>query len=231
MENIDNYQLPEWFDFDDIDWHRYYATKNKKTIKDKNKLELFDIFRHYLTYRNKHLNENIKKEYFTKEIIDKLLQIRICDFDWVFLYGDPEFDPESNDNIIKYEIPHHRNYKCDICDTEKSSSECKCYYVDIGDNKYIYVCKDCFDEKSDMQIGKLSAKQWLSIHPDCNKKMYDECFVIGESSNLDDYVKFLYKNKMPKFICTKCKKIYNAKFGIFIVDEMNLCSKCYEQHK
>jgi hypothetical protein len=121
-------------------------------------------------------------------------------------------------------------YICDICGTEKFVYDSKCYYTDIDDNyyEYVYVCNECFNEKIDMKIGRLSAKQWLNMYKEKDNKVW---VPVRSWNELNDYIKLLHKNKLSNFICNKCKKIYNAKFGIFIVDEMNLCAECYDQCK
>ena len=118
----ETYKLPFWFDFTDIDWLRYYAMKNNKEIRESTKKTLkegileddkyiyskeqyytFTIIRNYLVY----LNETLDKKYnqikndITEDEMKILLSIKICDFDWYFMWSDPQFDKNSNQLLLQ----------------------------------------------------------------------------------------------------------------------------------
>ena len=97
-----NYILPEWFVHNDIDWLRYYPMKDKKIytktiieksyfndyIYDDEKVIIHKIFVKYLGYINNVIPEND----ITNEQMNKLLNIKICDYDWLFLWSNPIYD-------------------------------------------------------------------------------------------------------------------------------------------
>ena len=110
---IDKYTLPEWFDYYDIDWHRYYPSKDGKLIKeeeeksyydsnlnyiyDSKKVNTHDIFFKYLAFLN---NMTIDND-ITEEEMQILLNIKICDYDWLFMWSDPVFDKNSNELLLQ----------------------------------------------------------------------------------------------------------------------------------
>jgi len=109
MENFEriknNYRVPDWFDTRDIDWHRYSPYKNDIAIYPENKrnhkndiysdelYEKFNLFCKYLGILNGWF---LDKKDFTDEEIDLLLSIKISDYDWKFMWGDPVFDKERD---------------------------------------------------------------------------------------------------------------------------------------
>lgn len=90
------YELPEWFDHQDIDWIRYYGSKNFNTLNNEQQI-IFDIFRNYLSVRN----DFIPRTDLTSDEMKQLLNIKICDFDWWFMWSNPVFDSESEEFIIQ----------------------------------------------------------------------------------------------------------------------------------
>ena len=115
-----NYRLPSWFNHDDIDWLRYYPSKNdiiyerntKRTldkmiyiekrghstyIYDDEKVKIHDIFKKYLAY----LQNNVCSNDITDEEMEKLLNIKICDYDWLFMWSNPVYDRNSERNILQ----------------------------------------------------------------------------------------------------------------------------------
>lgn len=115
-----NYRLPSWFDYDDIDWLRYYPCKDeiiyacntKRTIDkqiytekrgyatyiyDDEKVKIYDIFKKYLAYLQKGFFSND----ITDEEMEKLLNIKICDYDWLFMCSNPVYDRNSERNILQ----------------------------------------------------------------------------------------------------------------------------------
>ena len=94
----DNYMLPEWFIYNDIDWLRYYPMKDKKIIeKDTEKIYIHKIFVKYLAYLN---NMNLDNDITDKEI-QKLLNIKVCDYDWTFLWHNPIYDKNSKELLLR----------------------------------------------------------------------------------------------------------------------------------
>ena len=97
----DKYILPIWFDYRDIDWIRYYPMKNdkmylKNNIYDNEKVNIFDILRKYLAYvNNMSLDNDI-----TDEEMKKLLNIKICDYDWNFMWSTPIYDKNSEELLL-----------------------------------------------------------------------------------------------------------------------------------
>jgi hypothetical protein len=109
-----NYTLPIWFISNDIDWIRYYPMKDGKIYKcntkitsekmikeqkigfstyiyDDEKVNIHNIFYKYLSYiNNMDLDNDI-----TDEEMRKLLTIKICDYDWPFMWSTPEYDKNS----------------------------------------------------------------------------------------------------------------------------------------
>jgi len=115
-----NYILPEWFDYNDIDWLRYYPSKDgkiyehntKRTIKkmikeekqgvsfyiyDDEKVNIHKIFVKYLAF----LNDKILDNDITQEEMDKLLNIKICDYDWIFMWSCPNYDKNSEESLLQ----------------------------------------------------------------------------------------------------------------------------------
>jgi hypothetical protein len=96
--------VPDWFDTRDIDFHRYSPYKNDKAIYPETHEEekeyiysddlyhKFNLFCNYLGILNGWF---LDKKDFTDEEIDLLLSIKISDYDWKFMWGDPVFDKES----------------------------------------------------------------------------------------------------------------------------------------
>jgi hypothetical protein len=109
-----NYKLPIWFISNDIDWIRYYPMKDGKIYKcnteitiekmikeekkgfstyiyDDEKVNIYNIFVKYLAYiNNMYLDNDI-----TDGEMKKLLSIKICDYDWLFMWSNPEYDKNS----------------------------------------------------------------------------------------------------------------------------------------
>ena len=107
-----NYMLPSWFIYNDIDWHRYYPLKdgkyiykcNKKVkggsnddIYDDEKVIIHSLFVKYLTYINDIKLEND----ITDEEMDKLLNIKVCDYDWLFMWHNPVYDKNSEELLLQ----------------------------------------------------------------------------------------------------------------------------------
>ena len=114
-----NYKLPSWFNHNDIDWLRYYPTKDDKTydyttkrtiyriiqeqkqglstyIYDDEKVNIHKIFVKYLIYLNMDLDVHTTLNTdLTEEEIKKLLSIKVCDYDWLFMWSEPEYDKNS----------------------------------------------------------------------------------------------------------------------------------------
>lgn len=115
------YKLPHWFDFTDIDWIRYYPMKNNKIIMEptieifekgilendkyifsKEQSDIFNIFCSYLNYLNSTINNFYKvKKDITEDEMKRLLSIKICDYDWYFMWSNPEFDKNSNQFLLQ----------------------------------------------------------------------------------------------------------------------------------
>ena len=116
-----NYVLPVWFDIEDIDWVRYYPTKNKiiyfknkkvtfdnntkdkysnslyEYVYDDEKVNIYDIFSNYLYYLNTlHFKSDI-----SNEDMQKLLTIKICDYYWDFMWSTPEYDTNSEEFLLQ----------------------------------------------------------------------------------------------------------------------------------
>lgn len=115
-----NYTLPIWFNHNDIDWVRYYPTKDEKIyerntkrtiqknireekrghsiyIYDDEKVEIYKIFVNYLAYIN---NINLDLD-ITNEEMKKLLSIKICDYDWLFMWSNPDYDKNSEELLLQ----------------------------------------------------------------------------------------------------------------------------------
>lgn len=115
-----NYTLPEWFNYSDIDWLRYYPAKDgkiyecntKRTIEkmikeekrgvsyyiyDDEKVKIHKIFVKYLAYIN-HMSLDTD---LTDEEMKKLLSIKICDYDWLFMWGNPKYDKNSEELLLR----------------------------------------------------------------------------------------------------------------------------------
>lgn len=115
-----NYALPEWFNCSDIDWLRYYPSKDgkiyeyntKRTINkmikeekrglsfyiyDDEKVKIHTIFVKYLAYIN---NTNLDT-YLTDEEMKILLSIKICDYDWLFMWSNPVYDKNSKELFLQ----------------------------------------------------------------------------------------------------------------------------------
>ena len=117
---FDNYVLPKWFNHCDIDWLRYYPMKDgkiyehntKRTIKkmikekkqgfstyvyDDEKVNIHKIFVNYLAYLNDvELDNDI-----TNEETQKLLAIKVCDYDWTFMWSNPDYDKNSKELLLR----------------------------------------------------------------------------------------------------------------------------------
>lgn len=119
-EYINNhYVLPKWFNYKDIDWIRYYPmkdgqiykrTENKsrnfdKYIYDDEMVITHDVFVKYLAYINDIYLEND----ITDEEMNKLLSIHVCDYDWLFLWGNPVYDKNSKELLLSPLL------KCEDC--------------------------------------------------------------------------------------------------------------------
>ena len=117
---IDKYTLPVWFDYSDIDWVRYYPMKDGKIYKyntkrtidklikeekkgnlyyiyDDEKVNIHKIFVKYLAFMNNMTLEND----ITEEEMRILLNIKICDYDWNFMWKNPTFDKYSNELLLQ----------------------------------------------------------------------------------------------------------------------------------
>jgi len=115
-----NYRLPSWFNHDDIDWLRYYPSKDsiiyecntKRTLNkmiytekrgcstyiyDDEKVKIHDIFKKYLAF----LINGFSNDDITNEEMEKLLNIKICDYDWLFMWSNPVYDRNSERNILQ----------------------------------------------------------------------------------------------------------------------------------
>ena len=114
-----NYVLPEWFNYKDIDWIRYYPMKGGKIYKrtkdksrnfdnyiyDNEMVITHDVFVKYLAYINDiHMENDI-----TDEEMLKLLSIQICDYDWLFLWSNPVYDKDSKELLLSPLL------KCEDC--------------------------------------------------------------------------------------------------------------------
>ena len=108
----DKYILPIWFAINDIDWIRYYPMKNDKMYKkiivkrikeqsiyiyDDEKVNIHEIFKKYLAYVNNMFLDND----ITDEEIEKLLNIKICDYDWNFMWSTPIYDKNSEKLLLQ----------------------------------------------------------------------------------------------------------------------------------
>jgi hypothetical protein len=93
-----NYKLPEWFIHNDIDWVRYYPMRGGNIIYDDvESIAIHKIFVKYLTYIN---DMELKKD-ITDEEIDKLLNIKVCDYDWLFMWSNPTYDKDSKELLLQ----------------------------------------------------------------------------------------------------------------------------------
>ena len=112
----DKYILPEWFDHRDIDWVRYYPMKDDKMYKcntkmiiktdlkyiyDDEKVNTHTIFVKYLSYINRELYNITIVNDITEEDIQKLLNIKICDYDWNFMWSTPIYDKNSEELLLR----------------------------------------------------------------------------------------------------------------------------------
>ena len=71
-------------------------TENERYIYDNEKVNIFDIFRKYLAYvNNMSLDNDI-----TDEEMKKLLNIKICDYDWNFMWSTPIYDKNSEELLL-----------------------------------------------------------------------------------------------------------------------------------
>jgi hypothetical protein len=60
-------------------------------IYDDEKVNIYNIFVKYLAYiNNMYLDNDI-----TDGEMKKLLSIKICDYDWLFMWSNPEYDKNS----------------------------------------------------------------------------------------------------------------------------------------
>jgi hypothetical protein len=124
----ENYTLPEWFNCSDIDWLRYYPTKDEKIyecntkktigkmikeekrgcsyyIYDDEKVKIHKIFVKYLAYIN---NMSLDTD-LTDEEMKILLSIKICDYDWLFMWSDPVYDKNSEELLLQKNISVKEN--------------------------------------------------------------------------------------------------------------------------
>lgn len=116
----ENYVLSEWFNYNDIDWFRYYPMKNDKMyacntkrtiakmileekrghtihIYDDDKVNIHNIFVKYLGYINGHIPAN----YITDKDMKKLLDIKVYDCDLSFMWSNPIYDKNSKELLLK----------------------------------------------------------------------------------------------------------------------------------
>jgi hypothetical protein len=118
----DNYVLPKWFNHCDIDWLRYYPMKDRKMYKrntkrtiekmikeekkgihnltyiyDDEKVNIHEIFVNYLAYLN---NVELDNDITNKET-QKLLAIKVCDYDWSFMWSNPDYDKNSKELLLR----------------------------------------------------------------------------------------------------------------------------------
>jgi len=156
----DKYILPIWFDHHDIDWIRYYPMKDDKMYKktivkrikkeqskyiyDNEKVNIHEIFKKYLAYvNNMSLDNDI-----TDEEIEKLLNIKVCDYDWNFMWSTPIYDKNSEELLLQKRLDESYIYK-HIKEKYKEYDEYgfdidtfidifKQLKINIGDN---YICK------------------------------------------------------------------------------------------
>jgi hypothetical protein len=119
----ENYMLPKWFNYSDIDWLRYYPMKDgkiyecntKRTIRkmiieekqgfstyiyDDEKVKIHKIFIKYLAYIN---NMSFDTD-LTDEEMKILLSIKICDYDWLFMWSNPVYDKNSKELLLQKNI-------------------------------------------------------------------------------------------------------------------------------
>lgn len=158
----DKYILPIWFDYRDIDWIRYYPMKDGKMYKknivkeekskndhnlsniyDDEKVNIYDIFRKYLAYVN---NMSLVND-ITDEEMEKLLNIKICDYDWNFMWSTPIYDKNSkelllqkklDESYIKHIIKEKYNeFEYDDIDIDTFIDIFKQLKINIG---YNYIC-------------------------------------------------------------------------------------------
>ena len=93
-----NYKLPEWFIYNDIDWVRYYPMRDGNIIyDDAERISIHKIFVKYLAYIN---DIELKKD-ITDEEMDKLLNIKVCDYDWLFMWSNPTYDKDSEELLLQ----------------------------------------------------------------------------------------------------------------------------------
>ena len=108
--------MPEWFDHRDIDWVRYYPMKDDKMYKcntkmiiktdlkyiyDDEKVNTHTIFVKYLSYINRELYNITIVNDITEEDIQKLLNIKICDYDWNFMWSTPIYNKNSEELLLR----------------------------------------------------------------------------------------------------------------------------------
>ena len=161
----DKYILPIWFDPRDIDWIRYYPMKDDKMYKkiivkrikeekskdnhnlsniyDDEKVNIYDIFRKYLAYVN---NMSLVND-ITDEEMEKLLNIKICDYDWNFMWSTPIYDKNSEELLLqkildKSYIKHilqekYNEFEYDDIDIDTFIDIFKQLKINIG---YNYIC-------------------------------------------------------------------------------------------
>ena len=66
-------------------------------IYDDEKVNIHNIFHKYLAYINNYdLDNDI-----TDEETQKLLTIKICDYDWLFMWSTPEYDKNSEELLLQ----------------------------------------------------------------------------------------------------------------------------------
>ena len=111
-----NYMLPKQFNHNDIDWLRYYPMKDKKIyeynskrtleksgfgfnnyIYNDEKVIIYNIFVKYLAY----INNIVLKNDIINEEMNKLLSIKICDYDWLFMWSNLIYDKNSEELLLQ----------------------------------------------------------------------------------------------------------------------------------
>jgi hypothetical protein len=98
----------------------YYILKTIEKNKHNPNLYIYDekvnihqIFVKYLAYLNNMLSN--KDNDITDEAIKKLLSIKVCDYDWLFIWSDPIYDKDCEElllqKIVESEITSIENIK------------------------------------------------------------------------------------------------------------------------
>ena len=66
-------------------------------IYDDEKVNVHTIFVKYLAF----LNDKILDKDITQEELDKLLNIKVCDYDWIFMWSCPNYDKNSEELLLQ----------------------------------------------------------------------------------------------------------------------------------